>query len=109
METLNIVLPIVINVLLVVLLSCGIILLIKCIYIIDKFKAIALNVEEKVNSLNSLFTIISMVSDKVSGLTEKCVSYIENALIKLFNRKQEEYVVVDEVEIKDNGKKERKK
>lgn len=109
MDVLNIVLPIVINVLLIVLLTCGIILLIKCIYIIDKIKAIALNVEEKVNSLNSLFTIISMVSDKVSGLTEKCVSYIENFLIKLFNRKQEDEVIDDEEELKRILKKERKK
>lgn len=76
MEILNILLPIIVNILLIVLLVCGIILLIKCIYIIDKIKAIALNVEEKVNSLNSLFAIISLVSEKVTGLTEKCLSLI---------------------------------
>lgn len=109
MEILNIVLPIIINVLLVVLLVCGIILLIKCIYIIDKIKAVALNVEEKVNSLNALFTIISMVSEKVTGLTEKCVNYIENLFLKMINRKDEEEVTPEEEELKEIIKKERKK
>lgn len=109
MEILNIVLPIIINVLLVVLLVCGIILLIKCIYIIDKIKAVALNVEEKVNSLNALFTIISMVSEKVTGLTEKCVNYIENLFLKMINHKDEEEVTPEEEELKEIIKKERKK
>lgn len=108
MEILDILLPIIIDVLLIVLLVCGIILIIKCIYIIDKVKAIALNVEDKVNSLNSLFTIIQMVSDKVSGLTEKCVNYIESLLIKLFNRSEKESLE-DEEELESIYKKERKK
>lgn len=108
MEILDIVLPVVINVLLIVLLVACIILVIKCIYIIDKFKAIALNVEEKVNSLNSLFMILQMVSDKVSGLAEKGVSYIENLLIKLFNKEEKEELEEEE-EIKKILKKERKK
>ncbi|MCX4249426.1 MAG: hypothetical protein OSJ65_06670 [Bacilli bacterium] len=109
MEILNIVLPIIINVLLVVLLVCGIILLIKCIYIIDKIKAVALNVEEKVNSLNALFALISVISEKVTGLTEKCVNYIEGLLLKMFNRKDEEELTPEEEELKEILKKERKK
>lgn len=109
MEILDIVLPIVIDILLIVLLTVGIILIIKCIYIIDKVKAIALNVENKVNSLNSLFTIFEMVSNKVSGLTEKCVNYIESFLIKLFNKDSDEEVLEEEEEIKEILKKERKK
>lgn len=109
MEILDIVLPIIIDVLLIVLLTSGIILIIKCIYIIDKVKAIALNVEEKVNSLNSLFTIIQMISDKISGLTEKCVNYVENFLIKLFNKESKDELLDDEEELEEILKKERKK
>ncbi|MCI8794431.1 MAG: hypothetical protein HFI73_03545 [Bacilli bacterium] len=109
MEILNILLPIIVNILLIVLLVCGIILLIKCIYIIDKIKAIALNVEEKVNSLNSLFAIISLVSEKVTGLTEKCVIAIENFFVRLLNRKDEEELTDEEEELKEILKKERKK
>lgn len=109
MEILDIVLPIIINVLLIVLLVCCIILVIKCIYIIDKAKSIALNIENKVNSLNSLFMIVEMISDKVSGLTEKCVNYVEGLLIKLFNRNHDEDVLEDEEELENILKKERKK
>lgn len=109
MEILDTVLPIIIDVLLIVLLTSGIILIIKCIYIIDKVKAIALNVEEKVNSLNSLFTIIQLISDKVSGLTEKCVNYVESFLIKLFNKDNKDELLDDEEELEEILKKERKK
>lgn len=109
MEILNTVLPIIIDVLLIVLLISGIILIIKCIYIIDKVKAIALNVEEKVNSLNSIFAIVQLVSDKVSGVTEKCVNFIESWLIKLFNRNDEEEILEDEEEIREILRKERKR
>ena len=53
MEILNILLPIIVNILLIVLLVCGIILLIKGIYIIDKIKAIAVIVDGIEDSLNS--------------------------------------------------------
>lgn len=109
MEILDTVLPIIIDVLLIVLLTSGVILIIKCIYIIDKVKAIALNVEEKVNSLNSLFTIIQLISDKVSGLTEKCVNYVESFLIKLFNKDSKDELLDDEEELEEILKKERKK
>lgn len=88
MEILSSVLPIVIDILLIVLLTVGIILLIKCIYIIDKAKAILLNVEEKVNSLNSLFSVITLISDRVSLVTDKVASFIENFILKLFKGKE---------------------
>lgn len=107
METLATVLPIIIDVLLIVLLIAGIILLVKCIYIIDKAKSVILNVEEKVNSLNSLFSIIGMISDKVSGATEKAISYVENIFIKLFRKTKEEELTDDEDELKEILEKER--
>ena len=105
MEVLTTVLPIIIDVLLIALLIVGIILVIKCIYIIDKAKAVVLNIEEKVNSLNSLFTIISMVNDKISGLTEKIIVCVESLILKLFKRSSEED---EEVIEEKKTKKERK-
>lgn len=107
METLATVLPIIIDVLLIVLLIAGIILLVKCIYIIDKAKSVILNVEEKVNSLNSLFSIIGMISDKVSGATEKAFGYVESLIIKLFRRTQEEELTDEEEELREILEKER--
>lgn len=86
MEILAAVLPIVINILIVVLLVVSIILGIKCIYIIDKIKAVVLNVEEKVNSLNALFSIVSLVNNKVALITDKVASLFEVLMMKLFRK-----------------------
>ncbi len=107
METLATVLPIIIDVLLIVLLIVGIILIIKCIYIIDKAKSVILNVEEKVNSLNSLFAIVNMISDKVSGATEKAINYIESLFLKLFSKEKHEEVTDEEQELREILEKER--
>lgn len=107
METLATILPIIIDVLLIVLLIVGIILIIKCIYIIDKAKSVILNVEEKINSLNSLFSIITLISDKVSGATEKVISGIENFFIKLFKKSEHEEETDEEEELREILEKER--
>ena len=86
MEILETVLPIVIDILLIVLLVVGIILGIKCIHIIDKAKAVILNVEEKVNSLNALFSVVNLVNDKIAYITDKASSIIENLIGKFFNK-----------------------
>ncbi len=90
MTMLETVLPVVINILLIILLVVGIILVIKCIYVIDKTKAILQNVEDKVNSLNAFFSIIDLVNTKIALITDKVASLIESLLTKLFNRKESE-------------------
>lgn len=98
MEILSSVLPVVIDILLIVLLTVGIILLIKCIYIVDKTKAILLNVEEKVNSLNSIFAVINTVSTRFSLIADKTVGFIENFILKLFKgKKDDEFDCEDEL------------
>lgn len=99
MEILETILPIVIDILLVVLLVVGIIIGIKCIYIMDKAKAIILNVEEKVNSLNALFSVVSLVNDKIAFITEKTSSVIEKLVTKFFKKHdKDEYDEEDELE-----------
>lgn len=88
MEILAEILPIAINILLIVLLTVGIILLIKCIYIIDKAKAILQNVEDKVNSLNSIFKLIDLVNDQIAAATDRIVSFFENILMKIFKKEE---------------------
>ena len=88
MEVLTQVLPIVIDILLIILITVGIILLIKCIYVIDKAKDVMLNVEEKVNSLNALFNIVAIFNDKVALLSDKVYGIIE-AIIDRFSRKRD--------------------
>lgn len=107
METLATILPIIIDVLLIVLLIVGIILIVKCIYIIDKAKSVILNVEEKINSLNSLFSIVGMISDKISGATEKAISYVQSLFMKLFRKNKDEDLTDEEEELREILEKER--
>lgn len=108
MEVLNTVLPVIIDVLLIVLLASGIILIIKCIYIIDKAKSLVMDVQEKVNSLNSLFTVISLVNDKMTGVAETLIAWIESLFSKLFKKDNNEVVEVEVVKKKNKKGKERK-
>ena len=52
----------------------------------DKVKLIMNDVEGKLASLNGFFSIIDMVNNKVSLLSDKVVSMAESLLSKLFNR-----------------------
>ena len=106
METLVTILPIIFNILLIILLVIGIILLIKCIRIIDKAHEVIQNVEDKVNSLNALFSVVEMFNSKIALLTDKVTSTIEGFITKIFNRKNnDEYDEEDELEniIKEEG------
>ena len=97
MEALTQILPIIIDILLIVLLVSGIILIIKCIYIIDKAKSVVLNVEEKVNSLNSLFAVVSLVNDKIVSITDKVVDGVSGLIGRIFrNKKKKRQIEEDE-------------
>lgn len=86
MEILAEVLPIVIDVLLVILLTVLIIIGIKVIKVMDRIKLIINDVEGKLASLNGFFSIIDMVTSKVSVLSDKVVSMAQSLLSKLFNK-----------------------
>ncbi len=90
MDTLVTVLPIIIDILLIILLIVGIILLIKCIRIIDKARDLIQNVEDKVNSLNGLFSVVEMFNSKIALIADKVTSTIEGFITKIFNRKDKD-------------------
>lgn len=97
--TLETLLPIIINSLLIVLLIVVIILVIKCIYVIDATKRILDNVESKVNSLNGLFSIIDLVTNKVVSTADKISDTVESFIKKLFskNKKTKEENELDDI------------
>lgn len=88
LEVFQVVLPIVIDILLIVLITIGIIIGVKCIYIMDKAKAILQNVEDKVNSLNGIFAAIALVNDKITYVGEKIVSLFDNIISKFTSKKK---------------------
>lgn len=73
-----------------ILLVVLIILSIKCIYLLDKVNNIVDNVDKKVNSLNGLFNIIDLTTDRLSVLSDKVIDVVTLAVRKIFNRKRKE-------------------
>ena len=99
METQVAILPFIIDLLLIILLISGIILVIKCIRIIDKARDLLENVEGKINSLNAVFSVAEMFNSKIALITDKVTSTVENLIAKIFNRKnKDEYNEEKELE-----------
>lgn len=92
-------LPIVIYLLLIALLTIGIILGIKTIITMNKLEKVVDNVNEKVESLNSIFSIIDFTTDKIASFTDKVVEVAGNLFSKVLFRKKER------MKVKNNMKK----
>ena len=93
METLNTVLPIVIYLLLIVLLIVGIILGIKLIITIDEVNAVIEDIRKKVKSLDVIFSIVDIASNKLGLITSRISDWIMsliNKIVSLRNRKDED-------------------
>ena len=83
-------LPIVIYLLLIALLTIGIILGIKTIITMNKLEKVVDNVNEKVESLNSIFSIIDFTTDKIASFTDKVVEVAGNLFKVLFRKKRKD-------------------
>jgi uncharacterized protein YoxC len=81
-------LPIVIYLLLIVLITVGIVLGLKTILTMNKVDKVVDDVQNKVDSLNSLFGIIDFTTDKIASVTDKLVGAASNFVNKLFKKKK---------------------
>lgn len=93
------------NILVIVLYSLGaialiglIILTFKLIKTVDKVNRIADNVEGKVSSLDGMFSIIDVVTDKLATLNDFLVDKIVDFIGMIFNRKKNKKEEVEEDE-----------
>lgn len=86
-EFLQVFLPIIIYVLLIILLIVVIILGIKAIKIIDKAERIAESLNDKIESLNGLFSLIDFTTDKIASITDMFVNGVSGLIGKLFRGK----------------------
>ena len=77
-------LPIVIYLLLIALLTIGIILGIKTIITMNKLEKVVDNVNEKVESLNSIFSIIDFTTDKIALFSDVVVGALSSGISKIF-------------------------
>ena len=96
MEVLQTVLPILVDILLVVFLVICIILGIKAIKVVDKFNALVEDAQNKLNTLNGFFSIITLFNTKVSLIAEKTYSLFDNLIDKLFKTKKKRKKVREE-------------
>lgn len=92
METLSSILPIIIYFLLIIFLIIGIILGIKLIITVENFNSLVGDVKKKIKVLDSVFDVISMVSNSIESITGKISQWIINAIgkLKIFNKRKEE-------------------
>ena len=79
-------LPLVIYILLIILLIVGIILGIKTIITMNKVEKVVDNVNEKVESLNSVFNLIDFTTDKIAAFTDRLVEVAGSVFSKLLFR-----------------------
>lgn len=89
-EFLNTSLPILLYTFGIVLLIILIIIGIKFIKTIDKVENIVSDVDSKVKSLNKLFKVIDITTDKLSIFTDKTVDFIANIGKSIFKNKKKE-------------------
>lgn len=85
---LNEYLPVLIYILLCVLIVLLIVIAIKVIRAMNKVELIVNDVNEKVQSLNGIFSIIDSVTDKLSALTEIVSDSIIIFVKSIFNKKK---------------------
>ena len=104
METLSVVLPILLYILLAALLVALIILTIKVIQFMDKANTaidnankVISNVEEKINSFNGLFMVMSKVSDSVVGVGDKIIEGISGVISRIFKSKRKKKNIEEDV------------
>ena len=92
MELLAEALPIILYFFGIVLLDILIVLAIKLISTVDKTNQILDNVEEKAESLDSLFTMIDRLTDSLSHVSDVIVSGIISTISRLFKRKEKKKI-----------------
>ena len=83
-------LPVIIYLLLIVLLIILIILGIKLIIVINKADKLVSDVQEKVNSFNSVFRLVNIISDRLSIGVTTIIDSIISLINKLFKKRKED-------------------
>lgn len=83
-------LPGIVYILLIVLLVVLIVLGIKLIIIVDKTDKLVTDIQDKVSSFNTVFSIISLASNKLTNGISSIVDGIINLFNKWFNKRKDE-------------------
>ncbi len=90
MESLGSILPIVIYVLLIIFLTVAIIIGIKVVFMLDKVNVLVDDVTTKVKTLDRIFKVIDIASDKVTAIGESILAYTTKLFGKMFRKKMKD-------------------
>ena len=88
MEFLNILLPVLLYIFGIILLIVLIILGIRTIELLDKINKLTDDINDKVSSLDNLFSVIDRTTDGISLISEKIINSVSNLIINLVSRKR---------------------
>ena len=88
--TVNEVLPVILYILGAILLVALIALTVRLIITMDKIEKIVDNITVKVKSLDGVFEVASLVSNKVTFVTDKVVDIISMIIDKIFNKRKDD-------------------
>ena len=97
-DTLEVLLPIIIYILLIILLVVGIILGVKSIKTLNKVDKVVDDVNDKIHSLDGVFSLIDYTTDKIVSITDKVVEGLSGLFGNLFfkNKKRKQLKEEDE-------------
>ena len=84
------VLPVILYILGAILLSALIVLTVKLIITMNKIEKVVDNITVKVQTLDTLFDMIGLVTGKFTSITDKVVDAVALLIEKIFKRKEEE-------------------
>lgn len=73
------------SILIIVLIVLGV----KLIITMNKIENIVDDINGKVKSLNGIFSVIDITTDKLALLSDKTISFISDMIKKIFNKRKE--------------------
>ena len=98
MEYLNDLLPIIIYIFLIVLIILLIIISVKAIKAMNKLQDVVDNVDKKVKTLDGVFGVIDVATDKLSLISDKIIGGITGFIEKIFKNKKKSEITKEEEE-----------
>ena len=96
MDLLNLVLPVLMYCVGIILIVVLIILGIKLIMMLDKMDKVVDNVNDKLNSLNAIFSFVDRTTDSLAMISDTVINSIASFVYKMFKNKKKKRKNVEE-------------
>ena len=101
-EFLQVFLPLVVYILLIIILVVGIIIGLKTIKTLDKLDQVVDDVSKKVSSLNGIFSVIDLTTDKIVSITDRVVEMASGIIGKFFKKRNKKVLAGGEENEKED-------